>query len=318
MADFKFLLMIAIILYLIFGIASFILNLIDYKILHASWSKTPWKELAPCQLSCNIFILFSGFIGIILFFNNKKEAEQMFVIIFTVMISLSSLFTWAIGIFSCIGGTIYHKENHQLGCKSKLTGVLEMYNNIDSYFLYADSLLCSNQCQCIFKENVKNEYLNNIYSPGAYSTLQSWIYTSKKFNDEETFNFWDNCSFEVKEEARNRYLETQTSLNHRINYNNFAKYWKKIEEKFKCTGWCQTNYIDPYTLQEKQMLKYIFSDINNGLPEYPGCINRLTNWLPSMVGATGACLIVCAFIQSISIIFLIKIYLNNSNNDEDP
>ena len=58
--------LIAIIIYLIFGIASFILNLIDYTILNASWSKTPWKALAPCQLSCNIFIIFSGIIGILM------------------------------------------------------------------------------------------------------------------------------------------------------------------------------------------------------------------------------------------------------------
>ena len=301
--------LIAIIIYLIFGIASFILNLIDYTILNASWSKTPWKALAPCQLSCNIFIIFSGIIGILFLMLEEKIMKYIYLII----IILSSLFTWSIGIFSCIGGTIYNKKYHQLGCKSELTGVLEMFNNIDNYFIYADSLLCSEQCKCKFSENIKDLYLNNIYSPGSYSTFNSWNIIYKKITEKGYFNFWENCSISVKEEVRNRYLESKNSLSYRINYEKFAKYWKNIEEKFNCTGWCQTNYIDPYTLKEKQMLKFIFSDINYGIPKYPGCINRLTNWLPSMVGATGGCLIVCAFVESI-VVFLV-IFSKSDNND---
>ena len=301
--------LIAIIIYLIFGIASFILNLIDYTILNASWSKTPWKALAPCQLSCNIFIIFSGIIGILFLMLEEKKNKYIYLII----IILSSLFTWSIGIFSCIGGTIYNKKYHQLGCKSELTGVLEMFNNIDNYFIYADSLLCSEQCKCKFSENIKDLYLNNIYSPGSYSTFNSWNIIYKKITEKGYFNFWENCSISVKEEVRNRYLESKNSLSYRINYEKFAKYWKNIEEKFNCTGWCQTNYIDPYTLKEKQMLKFIFSDINYGIPKYPGCINRLTNWLPSMVGATGGCLIVCAFVESI-VVFLV-IFSKSDNND---
>jgi len=301
--------LIAIIIYLIFGIASFILNLIDYTILNASWSKTPWKALAPCQLSCNIFIIFSGIIGILFLMLEEKIYKYIYLII----IILSSLFTWSIGIFSCIGGTIYNKKYHQLGCKSELTGVLEMFNNIDNYFIYADSLLCSEQCKCKFSENIKDLYLNNIYSPGSYSTFNSWNIIYKKITEKGYFNFWENCSISVKEEVRNRYLESKNSLSYRINYEKFAKYWKNIEEKFNCTGWCQTNYIDPYTLKEKQMLKFIFSDINYGIPKYPGCINRLTNWLPSMVGATGGCLIVCAFVESI-VVFLV-IFSKSDNND---
>ena len=304
--------LIAIIIYLIFGIASFILNLIDYTILNASWSKTPWKALAPCQLSCNIFIIFSGIIGILFLMLEEKIYKYIYLII----IILSSLFTWSIGIFSCIGGTIYNKKYHQLGCKSELTGVLEMFNNIDNYFIYADSLLCSEQCKCKFSENIKDLYLNNIYSPGSYSTFNSWNIIYKKITEKGYFNFWDNCSISVKEEVRNRYLESKNSLSYRINFEEFANYWKNIEEKFNCTGWCQTNYIDPYTLKEKQMLKFIFSDINYGIPKYPGCINRLTNWLPSMVGATGGCLIVCAFVESI-VVFLVIFSKSNNNDNKD-
>lgn len=62
------------------------------------------------------------------------------------------------------------------------------------------------------------------------------------------------------------------------------------------------------------MTKYIFSDINRGVPLYPGCLNRLINWIPSLVGAVGACLITSAFLQIINLLFIFK--LINTNIDD--
>ena len=48
-----------------------------------------------------------------------------------------------------------------------------------------------------------------------------------------------------------------------------AKYWKGIEERFNCTGWCKTSFINPITQQKQKMLNFVFSDINKGIPKYP-------------------------------------------------
>jgi hypothetical protein len=37
---------------------------------------------------------------------------------------------------------------------------------------------------------------------------------------------------------------------------------KKMESRFKCTGWYRIKYINPFTLNNDTMIKYIFININ--------------------------------------------------------
>ena len=48
---------------------------------------------------------------------------------------LSILYSLAIGIFCSLGGTIYHKKEHVIGCETELTGILKLWENIDEYFI---------------------------------------------------------------------------------------------------------------------------------------------------------------------------------------
>ena len=44
------------------------------------------------------------------------------------------------------------------------------------------------------------------------------------------------------------------------------------------------SYLDlHHTLKNDTMMKYIFSDINRDIVSYPGCLNRLVNWIPFLV-----------------------------------
>ena len=130
---------------------------------------------------------------------------------------------------------------------------------------------------------------------------------NKSIEKTPTFNF-RNCSKPVQLEAHRRYIEHPNSTEHWIDPEKFASYWKTLENRFNCTGWCKTKYTDPYTSQEKRMYKFIFSNINQGVVAYPGCLHRITNWLPSLLGTIGGCLIVCAFAQTISFIMALKLY----------
>ena len=98
---------------------------------------------------------------------------------------------------------------------------------------------------------------------------------------------------------------------HITNVNKFFNYWEGIEKRFKCTGWCRTKYTNPYTSQNDTMIKYIFRNINKGVVEYPGCLNRLINWIPSMVAVVGALLISCGVIQIVHMFITMKI-MNDS------
>lgn len=208
---------------------------------------------------------------------------------------LSLLFSWAIGIFASIGGTIYYKTNNYLGCESELTGVLEMWKNVDDYLIYVDSLFCSPMCPCTIIEDLRTKYKEHYL---FYEYSNTLVDDGTK-NTPFTFNF-KNCSWAVRNEAFKRYMETQGATNHYIEPNKFADYWSGLEQRFNCTGWCKTTYINPYTYSKGVMIKYVFSDINRGIPEYPGCLNQIINWLPSLMGAIGGCLIISALLQTIS------------------
>ena len=59
---------------------------------------------------------------------------------------------------------------------------------------------------------------------------------------------------------------------------------KKMESRFKCTGWYRIKYINPFTLNNDTMIKYIFININEWIVQYPGCLNRIINYVHYLVG----------------------------------
>ena len=122
-----------------------------------------------------------------------------------------------------------------------------------------------------------------------------------------------NCSTSALQSIQEIYQSNPNNTHIRIkNFNKFHKYWKEIERRFKCSGWCRTKYTNPYTLQNDTMIKYIFRNINKGVVEYPGCLNRLINWIPSMVAVVGAVLITCGILQIVNILFTLKIISEDS------
>ena len=74
------------------------------------------------------------------------------------------LFSLAIGIFCSIGGTIYHKVDHIIGCDSELTGILKLWENIDEYFIYANSIICTDLLVCEVNKDTEYEFLNNYFT----------------------------------------------------------------------------------------------------------------------------------------------------------
>lgn len=223
---------------------------------------------------------------------------------------LSILYSLAIGIFCSLGGTIYHKKEHVIGCETELTGILKLWENIDEYFIYANSLMCTDLCVCELYKDVEEDFINNYFAGEYYKNNWKFIISSEK----NKFNI-KNCSKEMLDSIKKLYNSNPNNTKiHITNLNNFYNYWEGIEKRFKCTGWCRTRYTNRYTLRNETMIKYIFSDFNRGVPLYPGCLNKLINWIPSLIGAIGACLITSAIIQIVGLIFALKLM---SYTDED-
>ena len=176
--------------------------------------------------------------------------------------------------------------------------------------ILAHSLVCSPLCKCYVNEDIYNKMKTNYFTYETFSHLSDNMKISNlKFNIE-------NCSEDSLESIQEIYNSNpKNNYNKIIDFKKFHSYWKGIEKRFKCTGWCKTKYTNIYTLKNDTMMKYIFSDINRDIVSYPGCLNRLVNWIPFLVAVVGTLLINCGVIQLINFIFTLK--LMNGNNDED-
>lgn len=199
---------------------------------------------------------------------------------------ISLLFTFSIAIFGLVAGSVTQIDNY-VGCQTNVTGIIETWANIDTYLLEVDSSFCSDNCPCGFSN--PGRYTGNATVAPYFDTWNSTGYATA----------FQNCSVAVQQEAARRYAATPGGTNNPIDTKSFAGYWAVLEEKFDCSGWCQTSYINPYTNANSQMFKYMFSSINRGPPEYLGCLNRIIDWLPPILVSFGAIALVISIFQAI-------------------
>ena len=305
----------SIIIILICSIISLVLSSIDFNILYARWSSSYYKYLAPCSVASTSFCVFVSLIGLPIFLFNINGLMTIFV----VLLLLSTLASWGTAVISIMGGRIKHKNNGKLGCQTELTGVLQIFENIDIYLMYVNSLLCGANCKCKIK-NDNDEYvikidendkvfLNNEFNK-EFTSDQKYIY----FTKDGKANQFQDCKQLIKDEARNRYLEHPKAAKYPIDTKKFQKYYKKLEKRFKCTGWCKTAYKDPYTLDIRYIVKYLFSDINNGLPHHIGCMNKISSWLPHYVMTIGIFMLIASFFETICLLISTLLLGNNEDN----
>ena len=150
---------------------------------------------------------------------------------------------------------------------------------------------------------------------GLIPYIQIQFNITKNITSTDPIISFQDCPEAAKMEVDRLYKSNPNNTAHEIDQEKFAKYWKGIEERFNCTGWCKTSFINPITQQKQKMLNFVFSDINKGIPKYPGCLNRLVNWLPRLILAVGCCLIFAAFIQSLNMAFAIGLMAKPFDED---
>lgn len=216
------------------------------------------------------------------------------------MIIISFLYALAVGIFNSIGGIIFDKHSNKLiGCDTPLSGILKLFENIDEYMILSHSLFCSNLCQCSLYNDLKNVFTGDYFYKEIYHNLEV------NSNEGNTLFNIQNCTDGSLDIIQKMYKTNPNNTYgiHITDFDQFHKYWKNMESRFKCTGWCRTKYINIFTLNNDTMIKYVFSNLNQGTVEYPGCLNRIINYIPYLVGTIGALLIVIGVLQVVSLIF---------------
>ena len=298
--------------YFAFAVAAFVMSIINYKTLHAKWSENNWKHLSYLSIWASSILMGISFIGFINYLVCVRF--KLFLIIYLVLSFCSLVFTWTIGITASVGAVVHNKINGMLRCDTELEGILEMWENIDRYLQFADSLHCSPQCPCYMTDATRKKFQTHSKALEMYNI---WEVYTKNYGDngrDKTYEFsLDDCPQDIKDEIVTRYIEDKSSLGKWIKPEVFATYWSRIEEKFNCAGWCVTTYVDKYSMQEKTMYKYVFSDINRGVVTNLGCLHQIVNWIPVYVGWFAGCIVCGAFLQTATFAFNVVLIRGGGN-----
>lgn len=127
----------------------------------------------------------------------------------------------------------------------------------DSFLPMVDQSLCSQACPCKFtNSNAQNNYRG--FYPSIYNT---WTIDQTKgvggmqqCPETVQYNTYNNAQ-------RNFQIRNPGSANSSFNLPEYENYWNRIENKFNCTGYCNTTYITGNG-QSYMIVKYLFSDVN--------------------------------------------------------
>lgn len=218
---------------------------------------------------------------------------------------LSAMYSFCVCVITLIAGAASQTET-PTRCDMDLKGVFENFRYLDLYFHLSDIALC-NLCSCYFSNKTANEELSSEFP-------------DIKLTDDviEGSVHFGQCDINVKKEVMNEFLQNEIArkLISEFDVDQFQIYWNRIERKFDCVGWCQTNYnyindnkvINPKFNKSGTLRKYLFSDINGGLVHNPGCMKRMLDWLPKMLNTFGSVMLIICVAQVLSIVFVMFLF----------
>ena len=191
----------------------------------------------------------------------------------------------SICILILVGSSVGKIKNY-IGCNTKFKGLLKYWNSIDRYIIESDKKLCSSSCICKFNEFSEKMFESD---PIAYTIYKNYWYKSNSSNEDSSYERIQDCPNvdiqTIYDEDYKDYYDRE------INGNKFNIFWKNVEERFNCAGFCITNYqsdsniiegssIDTrYYPNQIPMVKYTFSGINRGPVKHKGCFRLLMKWM---------------------------------------
>lgn len=222
------------------------------------------------------------------------------------------LFTLSVSIFSLIAGSFGNVDDY-VGCQKKFKGMFKYWNSIDNIMIDIDKTLCSNDCLCYISPYAKSLYHTD-------SVYRSIFDDTVKGNEKETIVNIKQCSKSIKNQIEND--SEKKAYNKEIkdfNLNKFATYWKYIEEKFECNGFCSTIYED--NDKQRMMIKYLFRDVNIGYPKQRGCMIPFMKWIKKMLLSFGVLTLLSGLIQVAMFgcgVSLFLVDVTGKINDKEP
>jgi len=277
---------------------------IQFQNTNASWSGKGWGALGAVQLASIIYVFIIAAVGYFAFI----FANLILLIIFVILLGVSALFTLAIAIFALVSGSIGF-WNESVGCSTKYQGILDAWESIDTYLVQVDSALCSTDCPCYFNTTTSLRFLTNTTSAPYYNFwYKSPVATAaSKYQD---------CTYLTQNNTYLKYVNTNAYSNYTLDSQLFAQYYYNIENKFNCTGFCETTYFNDRSGTNMKMSKYLFTDIGRGVPDHIGCLQPILNWLPAVMKAFGAIALAVVAIEGYLVYLAIALMVKREEGEE--
>lgn len=306
------------------GISSLVLSIIQFPYTRLHWmNKGGWRHLGGLGIS-GVAVQFCFCVFSILtfsIFSNKK----LLLFIYSIIQLVGSIFVLFISIFTLVGAQHYKNEDTNL-CNKTLSNFFSSFFVLDDYFHIVDQYLCSKDCQCVFTNiSAYQEFsIKKVAIPEPEIITEQWKYMEKysiykKKGDKKRASSFLDCSEEIQSLAKSYFIDELIAKNNTniFEIDNFYNYWKRIEEKFKCTGWCNNKYTDRDN-NTRIVAKYLFSSIDGGIVKNRGCMKSVIRWLPKIMNAFGSTLLCTGFFMLIPLFFSISLLLRiYKNYDED-
>ncbi len=306
------------------GISSLVLSIIQFPYTRLHWmNKGSWRHLGGLGISAVSVLFVFCILSIITFilFIEKK----IILLIYCITELAASIYVLFVSIFALVGAQRYRNEKTDL-CEEQLSGFFSQFLVLDDYFHIVDNFLCSEDCECVFSNKSAYQEFStiNIANPEPKIVSDQWEYMkdyviyNKKGDKTRAYSF-SQCSEDIQALAKSYFIDEIISKNNTdvFEINNFYGYWKRIEEKFKCTGWCNNKYLD-INNEERIVAKYLFSNIDGGIVKNRGCMKLLTSWLTKIINGFGSTLLCAGFFMLFPLIFSFCLYFGYYNYyDED-
>lgn len=231
---------------------------------------------------------------------------------------MSMLFSMCVSFFTLIAGSIGGIDQY-LGCQTKFKRIFKVWNDIDQYMFEVDKRFCSKDYKCDLTPYTVKLFENDPIVGTLFHNLyeNNTDYSLKSLNE---YNNIDDEDKNVKWEDVQKNGDATTKLPGLIKvksfkYKKFNQFWRYIENKFDCSGFCSTVYQFDESAEkfrewpsERELasaprqipiFKYLFSDVNKGIPKHRGCMKRLLRWLPQMLITFGSFALAASLLQFI-------------------
>lgn len=283
----------------------------DYQQTDLLWaSEGPWRSLAAAKVSA-VVVLFVSFLLGLLTFGVAPQSKGV-QIIFIMFNFLSTILTFAVGVYALVASQISNNDLTQT-CKVNYKGMFDNFRYLDEIFTKANTELCSDGCKCNLTDELALEEFEQ--SGGAvFDEYNNKINDNKAINGAVNFQNCSNYESIMLDISKDKIFNDKIGSIAGNKKEKFATYWKRIEEKFNCAGWCQKYYKDESS-NNRTIIKYLFSDINRGIPKST-CMNPFKNWMVRMLKAYGGLMVIDSFFQGVVWVLAITLFGNIAADDD--